>query len=680
MAARIGRDLGQRGAGDEGPRRSTVRWQRGLRCAAGGAMLWFVAVGGPQHGAFAAGVVGTGTPESCTEAALDAALADGGMVTFDCGPAPVTITVTTAKRLWGSEATVDGGGLITLSGGNKVRVFSVLGGALTLKNLTIADGRSSLGLAGGVFNSGGTLVVTHCTFANNSAAAPGGAIYNEGELTVTDSTFTGNEAKRGGGVQNLDAGPASVTNCRFSDNDADEVGGGINNQHSTMTVTASIFSGNHATAGGAIGHIDPSGRTLSVATSTISGNSADGGGGIYNESGVLTVTDSIFSDNSAIIGGAIDNNLGTLSVTTSTLAGNSASWIGGGVFTSLDATCAVRACTVANNYADDAGGGIYNEGGLTVTNSTLAGNTAFFTGGAIHTHLGTLSLITSTISGNGADSGGGILVESGMIAVSNTIIANSRTGGDCTSLQGPIVPDGSHNLIEDASSACGLTNDVNGNIVGVAPMLDPVELHDNGGPTQTVALLAGSPAINAGDDAVCAGAPVNNRDQRGYVRPGTGATHCSIGAYEFNSPGPPPSCAGDCKGDGAVTIDELITLVNIALDAANVSACAAGDANGDGAITINEVVIAVNAALNGCPARMCGGIAGLPCGTGEVCDLRDPTCAVADLAGTCVPGPLPCPSGGDPVCGCDRVTYANECSRVSAQATLAHTGACAGGS
>jgi hypothetical protein len=66
------------------------------------------------------------------------------------------------------------------------------------------------------------------------------------------------------------------------------------------------------------------------------------------------------------------------------------------------------------------------------------------------------------------------------------------------------------------------------------PRLDPAGLQSNGGPTQTIALLPGSPAINAGNDAICAAAPVNQLDQRGFTRPGTGHTHCSIGAYEFD--------------------------------------------------------------------------------------------------------------------------------------------------
>ena len=76
------------------------------------------------------------------------------------------------------------------------------------------------------------------------------------------------------------------------------------------------------------------------------------------------------------------------------------------------------------------------------------------------------------------------------------------------------------------------------------------------------------------------------------------------------------------------------------------------------------------------PPRICGGIAGFPCPTGEVCDLRDPTCRIVDLAGTCVPRPQACIEIYDPVCGCDRVTYGNDCLRLSAGATLAHAGAC----
>jgi hypothetical protein len=62
----------------------------------------------------------------------------------------------------------------------------------------------------------------------------------------------------------------------------------------------------------------------------------------------------------------------------------------------------------------------------------------------------------------------------------------------------------------------------------------------------------------------------------------------------------PISCPGDCGGDGQVTIDELITMVNIALGTRNVSECSVGDTSGDGQITIDEIIQAVNRALNGC--------------------------------------------------------------------------------
>src|SRR5439155_20185257 len=89
-------------------------------------------------------------------------------------------------------------------------------------------------------------------------------------------------------------------------------------------------------------------------------------------------------------------------------------------------------------------------------------------------------------------------------------------------------------------TTCGFTGTNCASTTGTSfcntnPLLDPAGLASNGGPTQTIALEAGSPAINAGDETVCAAPPVNNLDQRGFVRPGMGATRCSIGAYEFNA-------------------------------------------------------------------------------------------------------------------------------------------------
>ena len=143
---------------------------------------------------------------------------------------------------------------------------------------------------------------------------------------------------------------------------------------------------------------------------------------------------------------------------------------------------------------------------------------------------------------------------------------------------------------------------------------------NNGGPTQTIALLADSRAINAGDESVCAAPPVDNLDQRGYVR---GATSCSIGAYEYNAQGPTPTptstatptptptptlgpsptpgpCYGDCDHSGTVTVDELVKGVNIALGNLAPDECPAFNCNGTGKVTVDCLVKSVNAALNGC--------------------------------------------------------------------------------
>ena len=125
-------------------------------------------------------VVGSGTSDSCTEAALDACLPGRagftGAVTFDCGASPATITITNTKTI-SADTTIDGGSLITISGGNSVGIFVVNSGVnFTVQNLTVANG--------------------------NGGGGGGGGIFNDGTLTVTNSTFSGNFARGGGGIDN----------------------------------------------------------------------------------------------------------------------------------------------------------------------------------------------------------------------------------------------------------------------------------------------------------------------------------------------------------------------------------------------------------------------------------------------------------------------------------------------
>jgi hypothetical protein len=210
--------------------------------------------------------------------------------------------------------------------------------------------------------------------------------------------------------------------------------------------------------------------------------------------------------------------------------------------------------------------------------------------------------------------GGGIWSNSGPLTFTNTIVVKSTSGGNCNG----IVTDGGHNI--DDGTTCGFTGancatTTRSSFCNTNPLLDPTGLQNNGGPTQTVALCTGtgvpragcagaSAGINAGNESVCSTttgtAPVDNLDQRGFVRPGTGATKCSIGAFEANSAAPPPACVGDCNGNGQVTVDEILTMVNIALGNTPVTSCRAGDANHDNEITVDEILTAVNHALNGC--------------------------------------------------------------------------------
>jgi hypothetical protein len=295
--------------------------------------------------------------------------------------------------------------------------------------------------------------------------------------------------------------------------------------------------------------------TVNISGMTIAnGSHVDLAGGILNR-GTLTVTNCTLSGNSATYGGGI-LNYGTLTVTNSTLSGNSAGALGGGIWN--QGTVTVTNCTLSGNSGGEFGGGITNAvgGTLTVISSTLTGNSAsvpspYYGGGGGICTFGSLTVTNSTFSGNSASGshsdGGGIFsaVDSSMVTVTScTLSGNSTSGGDAsgggfrgsglfrnTIIAGntaPNAPDlfgdlGSqgYNLIGNIQGASGF---VATDLLEVDPLLGP--LQNNGGPTQTMALLAGSPALNAGDPA-----QMGVADQRGVVRSGG----VNIGAYQASA-------------------------------------------------------------------------------------------------------------------------------------------------
>lgn len=469
-------------------------------------------------------------PGSLRQAILDAnANAGADSIQFASG---VTGTITLTSDELAITDAVDlqgpGSGVVAVSGNNVFRVFDVSANA-TISGLTITGGSSSFG--GGIFNTG-TLAVSSSTLSGNSCANSGGGIMNWGALTVNNSTLSGNSANNGGGIAN--GGTLTVLSTSFNSNTAFG-GGGIANG-GTVTVVSSTFSGNSAYGGGGI----TNGGTLTLDSCNFSGNlgSSGGGGGIYNY-GTLTVVNTTLRANSAGGGGGIINWLGgTATVYNCTLCSNSAS-DGGGIFNY--GTLTVDSSTVSGNNSTGDAGGIENRGTLTAQNCTLTGNSAGPVGGAI-SNSGTMTLDNSTLSGNSVWDIGGLgagIYTRGTSTLNNTIVA-ANFAGRPDDINGNLANSSSHNLIGVDTNLSGISNGINGNRIGTAaapinPMLGA--LQDNGGPTQTVALLLGSPAINAGDNRLIPAGVTTDQRGIGYARIDTGTV--DIGAFELVVNHPP---------------------------------------------------------------------------------------------------------------------------------------------
>lgn len=253
----------------------------------------------------------------------------------------------------------------------------------------------------------------------------------------------------------------------------------------------------------------------------------------FSSDGVANINDSLFTENSE--GSVINNNnFGTMNINRSTITQNTNfdSTQQSTVVNDFGGTMNITESTISFNTGQRNGGVNNNSSGTTnITNTTIYGNRSIglsttTAGGVYNNSGGDIFISFSTISNNE-----GLIADnignngSGDIFISNTIVGESIDSPSCfnNNVNGAIVSQG-YNI--DESGICGFASV--GDKSGINPGLDRLGLQDNGGPTETLALIPGSPALDMADPAC----PPPTTDQRGFPRPAPGGDRCDIGAFE----------------------------------------------------------------------------------------------------------------------------------------------------
>ncbi|MGD0540044.1 MAG: choice-of-anchor Q domain-containing protein, partial [Tepidisphaeraceae bacterium] len=499
---------------------------------------------------------------------------DGSLTISNCTLSADAATVTVATGLGfsgGSDG--DGGG-----------IFNDAAGTLSITGTTITSGAADVG--GGIYNNGGQVTITSSTLSNSRAEQGAGLLNTDGgTVNITGTTITGNDTieEAGGGICNENS-TLTITGSTVSSNLAVTYGGGITNYaDGTLTVSSTVVQSNTADQYGG-GIFNFTGATLTINNgSSVASNTADGyfGGGLFNYQGAANITSSTFSGNACtFVGAGVADFEGTLNVTgatfssngsfnvegggalyligdtvtiaSSTFSANKAQY-GGAIYQDNNSSLVVSASTLQNNTAELYGGGACINSTTFFSNSTIAGNQAVAGGGLVS--FGAITAADTTIAGNIAtapkSAGAGIYIDPGYTAtLYNTIVAtntlSNHTASDITGALDYTLASGqtpsSYNLIGTGGSG-GLSNGVRGNIVGSNPDLGT--LQNNGGPTNTMAVQTGSPAINAGSNALAVDSNGNPLvyDQRGAGFPRIVGGTVDIGAYEVQTVAGPNSPA-----------------------------------------------------------------------------------------------------------------------------------------
>ena len=521
-------------------------------------------------------IIGAGESVTTIAASVDVRL-------FHVVVADVSLIISDLTIRGGDAAAqgASGGAIMALPASSTLRLTSVTlrdnraihGGAILSRGAVDLTNVSMTGNVASAFGGGilidaanisttGDLRVSGGAFSDNTAGSGGGGVaIDDATVSLSGVAIVGNSAtgsgRDGGGIQ-MFSGSLIVTDSQITGNVSAGEGGGIDisDAGSVLTITDSQIGGNTA-LGGSGGGIHALGAVV-LTTSVVDGNTAnDDGGGIASE-GSLTVTNAIVRANRTLsgFGGGIAAGA-SLVMTNSTVSGNSGELGFGGIITAV--TTRITDSAIVANTSDEAVGGVGSRGShcntaatTTIERSTISGNVAGTVVGGIYT-CGIFQLISSTVSGNQAGAAGGVYAFDDTLRIVNTTISGNvaatlsaalwAESGDVT-LQNTLF--GPHPFLSCGTGATGaitslgstLDTDLScrGFVPGDSSAMDVGlgPLADNGGPTQTHALLPGSPAIDAAD---LLAAPAT--DQRGLPRVG----RPDIGAVEFQT-------APDDDGDG----------------------------------------------------------------------------------------------------------------------------------
>ncbi|MFN8491191.1 MAG: beta-propeller fold lactonase family protein [Caldilineaceae bacterium] len=445
------------------------------------------------------------------------------------------------------------------------------GGNLTLTALTLKDGYTS-GYGGAIFSqqSNTTINLTQVAVIDNQAQGNGGAIYTTGALNILQSSFSGNQA--------LGITPDGVDNSGTGYGGAIAIGGS-----DKLQVSLTNFSGNVASKGG--GAIVNQGSTVLLSDTVFNGNIAkaigdnQGGGALFNGSNsALSMVRTVFNGNLTPkgSGGALYNNINTAAIISDTVFNGNISGDlatkgqGGAIYNEEDMNITRTSFNANIATKDGLGGAILNNKAAVLKVS----NTGFFAnvtpegkGGAIAnidqpypvSDDSTVEIRNVTFSNNVAQTGSAVYNEEA-VGIWNTILEQGAVGSGVLCAGTKPVTDNGHN-IQNPGASCG------GTMQSTDPKLDLPKPGANFPNVLTMSPKDDSPAVDAGDNAVCTTPPVNKEDQTGGERPvdsnNDGSAICDIGAVETGHG--MPGFGADPAQPGP--IDFGITTVNTAVDA-----------------------------------------------------------------------------------------------------------------